>query len=346
MRRVVEGMPKLRYFVAIPVVAFVALWATYLFNVGRLEDQNLFADEKTWVRIPEWVKGATIPMPAMPLGFMFMAAIGKTGFPCYFNGQLDLKGHLAYFPEALAIKSPMGLVIALGIALALFAVSRRRRPVLTLCVVLPPLFLLLTAMTGKLQIGIRHILPVIPFVYLFVVLQMHRGARVAALVPLILMAGVETAVAPRDYLPFFNRFVGGPTNGAKYLADSNLDWGQDVARLAAYLKERGATDYSIKVSGVRVAALFEFLGLDANARLLGEEDLKNKVAGRDPEELKRNPHGLIAIGANAMVGLEDFKKDRDGRIMRGHDFSWVKAYPMVKRVGYSIEVYDLDQKPR
>jgi hypothetical protein len=340
-----RGLPSWRHLVAIPIIAFVALWATYLFNVGRLEDQHLFDEEKTWNRIPQWVKAAPVPMPSMPLGVMFMGAIGKTGFPCYFNGQLDLKGHLAYFPEAIVIKSPIGLVVGVALALGFFLVSKRRRPILTLCIVLPPSFLLLTAMTGKLQIGVRHVLPVIPFVYLFAAFHLHRGVRSFALVPLILLAAVETSVTPYDYLPFFNQLVGGPVNGSKYLADSNLDWGQDVARLSNYIKRRGAKDYSIKVSGVRVASLIGFLGLDPNSRLLSEDDLRNKVPGRDPEELKRNPHGLIAVGANAMVGLEDFKKNKDNSVSRGHDFSWVKKYPLVARAGYSIEVYDLDQKP-
>ena len=220
-------IPKLRYLVAIPFITFLALWATYLFNIGRLEDQNLFSDEKTWNRIPMWVKEAPMPMPAMPLGLMFMAALGKTGFPCYFNGHLDFKGHLLYFPEAIALKTPTGLVLALLLAAAayLLAGRRRRHPILLLCIVLPPSLLLLTAMTGKLQIGIRHVLPVLPFIYLLPAFYLCRGRWIYALLPLIALAGIETARVHPDYLPFFNSLAGGPENGSKYLADSNLDWG-------------------------------------------------------------------------------------------------------------------------
>jgi hypothetical protein len=332
LRRALAHAPKLRHLLAIPLFAFLTLWATYLFTVGRLEDQHLFDEEKTWNRIPQWAKRAPIPMPAMPLGVMFMAAIGKTGFPCYFNGQLDFKGHLAYFPEALAIKSPTALVVAVGLALVACAVARRRRLLLAACLLLPPSFLLLTAMTGKLQIGIRHVLPVIPFVYLFTVFYLHRRRWVLALIPLILLAGVETARAHPDYLPFFNTLVGGPRNGPNYLADSNLDWGQDVARLADYLKATGRTDYTVKVSGVRVARLFEFLGLDPASR------------ERDIDALRNNPHGLFAIGVNARLGLEDFKKEKDGTIVRGPDYTWLKSHPIVARIGYSIDVYDLDRR--
>jgi hypothetical protein len=331
-RRVLAHVPKVRYLVAIPLVTFLALWATYLFNVGRLEDQHLFSDERTWNRIPQWVKAAPVPMPAMGLGLMFMAALGKTGFPCYFNGQLDFKGNLLYFPEAIAIKIPAGAVIAVGLAVvACVLAGRRRRGTLLLCIVLPPSLLLLTAMTGKLQIGIRHVLPVLPFVYLFAVFYLCRGRWVYGLLALVALAGVEGARVHPDYLPFFNVLAGGPQNGSKYLADSNLDWGQDVARLAEYIKSTGRTDYTIKVSGVRVANLVEFLGLDPAAR------------DRDVEQLRARPHGLLALGVNQRLGLEEFKKERDGTVVRGPDYSWVKAYPVVKRVGWSIEVYDLDR---
>lgn len=322
----------LRYLIAIPLITFLALWATYLFNIGRLEDQQLFTDEKTWNRIPQWVKHAPIPMPAMPLGAMFMAAIGKTGFPCYFNGHLDFNGHLAYFPEAIVLKSPTAFVLAIPLAILACVLARRRHPLLALCIILPPSLLLLTAMTGKLQIGIRHILPVLPFLYLLVVFYLHRGRWIFALVPVILLAGIESAEAHPDYLPFFNRLAGGSRNGQKYLADSNLDWGQDVARLSRYLKRTKKTDYTIKVSGARVARLVEYLGLDPASR------------DRDIEELKRNPHGVLALGINAKLGLEDFKKEKDGTITRGPDYSWLKDYPVIQWIGHSIEVYDLDKR--
>jgi hypothetical protein len=243
----------------------------------------------------------------MPLGQMFMAALGKTGFPCYFNGQLDFRGHLLYFPEAIAIKTPSTLLLALGLAIVVALFRKRRRPILLLCILLPPSLLLLTAMTGKLQIGIRHVLPVLPFVYLLPAFYLRRRGWSFPLLILIAMAAVETARVHPDYLPFFNRWVGGPHNGSKYLADSNLDWGQDVARLADYLKSTGRTDYTIKVSGVRVASLVEFLGLDPKSR------------DSDIAQLRQKPHGLLALGTNARLGLEEFKKEKDGTVVHGPD---------------------------
>jgi hypothetical protein len=327
-RRFRRAIPKIRYLVAIPAIAFLTLWATYLFNVGRLEDQHLFESQKSWQRIPQWVKEMPLPMPSMPLGFMFMAAIGKQGFPSYLNGQVTPGGRWYYFLEAMALKMPAGFVPAFVLALFVFVVSKRRRPWVALALVLCPSALLLSAMFGKLQIGIRHVLPVLPFLYLFVAMNLHRGWRATALVGLMLLALIETARVHPDYIAFFNVLARG--DGSRYLADSNLDWGQDVARLADYLKSTGRTDYVIKVSGVRVAALVQFLGLDPRSRDV------------DPEELRQRPHGLLALGVNARLGLEDARIEPDGRLKSGADWSWVEDYPVIARVGRSIRVYDLD----
>jgi hypothetical protein len=41
-------------------------------------------------------------------------------------------------------------------------------------------------------------------------------------------------IAPHQ-LAYFNEIIGGPSQGYKYLADSNLDWGQDLKNLKAYM---------------------------------------------------------------------------------------------------------------
>src|SRR5206468_1692548 len=94
-----------------------------------------------------------------------------------------------------------------------FAGRRKRHLLPALCLILPPSLLLLTAMTGKLQIGIRHVLPVIPFLYLFSVLYLHRGRWIYLLMAMMALSAIETAKAHPDYLPFFNTFVGGSKNG-------------------------------------------------------------------------------------------------------------------------------------
>src|ERR1700728_4879287 len=47
----------------------------------------------------------------------------------------------------------------------------------------------------------------------------------------------ETAHAYPNYIPFFNIFCGGPRGGIRLLSESNIDWGQDLPRLAKWQSE-------------------------------------------------------------------------------------------------------------
>jgi hypothetical protein len=56
------------------------------------------------------------------------------------------------------------------------------------------------------------------------------------------VAVAHAAAAARacpDFIAYFNELAGGPQNGYRWLADSNLDWGQNATRVQAYARERG-----------------------------------------------------------------------------------------------------------
>jgi hypothetical protein len=98
-------------------------------------------------------------------------------------------------------------------------------------------------MTSAINIGMRHILPVYPFLYLAtaVVLTRANGWRWAGITAVALAALqiAECATIFPDYLAFFNAISGGPGNGPHYLVDSNIDWGQDVKKLRDWLRAHG-----------------------------------------------------------------------------------------------------------
>ena len=103
----------------------------------------------------------------------------------------------------------------------------------------------------------------IGLLYLFVVWQLAREGRVWVLVCLIGIAAVETAAVHPDYLSYFNVAAGGPGNGEKFAADSNLDWGQDVLRMSKWIKNNAADrPYAARLSGQRNKPLLAELGLN------------------------------------------------------------------------------------
>jgi AraC-like DNA-binding protein len=165
----------------------------------------------------------------------------------YLNGELSLMGWWYYFPLAILYKTPLATLIAAGIsilagtALLPRAISKNSW---TLCALaLPPLIYLVVSMESRFNLGLRHIFPIYPFLFILIGViaarfVAHRRALAACLI-LIFVIGIaaETFSAYPDFLPFFNIAFGGERGGAHLLSDSNLDWGQDLPALADWQKQ-------------------------------------------------------------------------------------------------------------
>jgi hypothetical protein len=310
--------------IAVCVIAFVSLWATYLFDIAPLRFQAMFSDQKIWTNLPAALRETPIPMPSFWLGYLFLSARSAAGHATYLNGQVSFSGWRQYFPVALLVKSSIGFLAALSFAIATL-MARRRMIFRSLALLMPSVIYIALSMSGHYQLGIRHLLPILPLLYIFIIQQLSRGRLIWLLLGAIFVAMLETAAIHPDYLPFFNMISGGPSRGERYLIDSNLDWGQDIYRLAQWLKtDANGRRYSIGV-------------FNASAPLLKELQL-------DPASLSGQPRGLLAISKNVKHRLEGAIQNPDGSIKLGPDYTWVEKYPLVKHIGYSIDVYDMDRK--
>ena len=156
----------------------------------------------------------------------------------YLLGTVSREGSPWYFPLALAVKTPLGLLLGLGVALS----ARPGRRLAAVAGTALLLFLLLSSRTTY-NIGVRHALLAFP---LFAITagaaaagradpadrrsaSLRRGAAVGAL----LVAALEAAVAHPHPFSFFHALAGGAEGGRRFFADSSLDWGQDLLRLKA-----------------------------------------------------------------------------------------------------------------
>ncbi len=161
----------------------------------------------------------------------------------FLRGRLSTDGFWNYFFVAFGVKSAVGFLAVLlsGTCVVLLGRARVDR---TLCVlVFPVLYLFASGMATSYNIGVRHILPVYPLLASAAALALVRGTnpRTAAGI-LLLGAGLETAEVARVHpheMSFFNALAGGPSHGEAWLNDSNLDWGQDLARLGVEMRGRG-----------------------------------------------------------------------------------------------------------
>ncbi len=161
----------------------------------------------------------------------------------YLRGRLSVDGFWDYFFVAFAVKSALGFLAAVAGAALLAAVRRDRLTLAVWAFVLPSLYLFLTGMATSYNIGIRHMLPVYPLLAAAAVLVAFRGlpprAAAAALTAAVAVQAAETLAVHPSEMSFFNAAAGGPSNGFAWLNDSNLDWGQDLGRLAASLRASG-----------------------------------------------------------------------------------------------------------
>jgi 4-amino-4-deoxy-L-arabinose transferase-like glycosyltransferase len=167
--------------------------------------------------------------------------------PTFIFGNLYPSARWYYFPGAFLIKSSLGFLLLLLLAPAAQALRSReaRREILFLTI--PPIVYLAFSMTSGLNVGIRHILPIYPFLLVLAAGAAAALARrqrrwayiICALVGLHVAASLH---AYPDYTPFSNLAWGGPAKTYRVLSDSNVDWGQGLKAVKAYLDRRHIQD--------------------------------------------------------------------------------------------------------
>jgi hypothetical protein len=178
----------------------------------------------------------------------------RRGHLTYLMGEVSRRGWPSYFAIALGVKSTPGFLF--GLALAAIAILRRTGDEARVRAHwwLPAAAVFCALSAGGIQIGERYLLPVHAFGVLLIAsvtpgLVGSGGARM--LLALVLAGQVVPAVlaAPRGYLPYFNALAGGQDGGHRVLLDSNLDWGQDLPRLAEWMRREGVPEVALGYVG-------------------------------------------------------------------------------------------------
>ncbi len=179
-------------------------------------------------------------------GARFVLEHNATGHQTYLLGHTSLRGWPWYYLVAVLVKNTEAFLAAVTIALVL--VARRFRAVAEGSIeahwLVPALAMFGAASAGHIQIGERYVLPIYPYLILLVaaqapVLWARRGGRLIVVLLGLGHAGAALVAQPHGHLAYFNQLAGGPAGGYRVLADSNLDWGQDLPRLAAWMRRTG-----------------------------------------------------------------------------------------------------------
>ncbi len=241
------------------LIAFVILWAFYGFrytatpnlpgnmpSVGEYIMANGRPEmvESSAAKIVTAVSHARIFPESYILGLADIIASNSRNV--WIFGERYVTGQWYYFPLAFAVKTSIALLFLLpfGLLMAFFARERRRELLFLLA---PALAFFAVSLTSKMNIGVRHILPV----YAFFIVAAAAGAvwmctKARAfqyvVVALLLFHAVTTVMNAPNHIAFANLFFGGTDSSYLVFRDSNVDWGQNYKLVNEYLAGEGITD--------------------------------------------------------------------------------------------------------
>jgi hypothetical protein len=191
----------------------------------------------------------------------FLLGQGKAQVrPTFLMGRFSNTGWWYYFPLAVLFKTSLTILVLFGIALAACAMNRTTFLQNEVWYLVPIAVYLGAAMMANINIGLRHILPIYPFILLACGKPLSAlPSRVSPrLLPLLFVAPMlELATVYPHCLAFFNQLSGGPRNGLRLLADSNIDWGQDLKGLKRWMEQHRVRHINLAYWGTADPAYYD-----------------------------------------------------------------------------------------
>ena len=248
--------------------------------------------------------------------------------PAFLLGEIAKEGFWMYFPIAFLTKTPLPTLILIlaGLLYLPFAKRRRRE---TIFLLVPVVVFFAAAVWSHINIGVRHILPIYPFLFVWVGGVAAdfwrwgmRSMRLALAILAVWLVTSAISIYP-DHLAFFNEAAGGANNGHNILVDSNLDWGQDLKGLKAWMDHNNVSKIQLAYFGM---ANPRYYGIDADylpGTLFSQ-------AGNTQDVVHKASH--VAISATYLMGYNLLNPDT---------YAAYRLQTPAAVIGHSMWVYKL-----
>lgn len=303
------------------IFGFFVVWAGYGFELLRIKNDPFIIHN--WGAAAAHLPFANLPIPFYHywVGLIKVFSHSAYGQDTYLFGQYAMQGWWYYFPLAFIIKTPLTTIfLALTVKLAglkWWLKNKRTKPIPFhyYLLIIPPLIYFLYALISNLNLGLRHILLIYPFIFILIGSMINWPIfkkKIWQGVLVILMAFylfTSVNIYP-DYLAYFNEAVGGPSSGPDYLLDSNLDWDQDYKTLKTYLNENNISEIYFNAANSAQAQYY----------LPGAKPIPAE------SEINFGPTSYLAVTVNSLYA-------------ENSQYSWLIKYQPVTRIGYSIYLY-------
>lgn len=267
-------------------------------------------------------------------GLKTVYADKNPSFQYFLNGDFKPDGWWYYFIWAFIIKTPVPFLIALFAAFAR-GLKNKLNFLDKSFILLPAALFLFVASWKAHNIGVRYILVIYPFLILFVSGWLGsikyqvfsiKDKKLLTTYCLLLTALAGWYVFSSvniypDYLAYFNEIAGGPDNGYKRLDDSNIDWGQDLKRLAKYQK-----------SNPDLRVVYTWDAITGASKMYG---VRNVLSLNLTDQWWAKPEGKYAINTHALIRLELAAQKYENEKL-----NWRKLYKPIDRIGQSFFIYE------
>ena len=251
------------------------------------------------------------------------------GHAAFLMGEYSGHGWWYYFLVAFLIKTPIP-VLYLLLGSLLFLARYKNKAITVIFLILPVILLFFVSTRQHINIGLRHILPIYPLIYVLIGglinINISRKRLAGIIVSFAMIWSVWSSVNIYPYyLAYFNEFIGGPKNGYKYLVDSNLDWGQDLPGLKEYMDEHKIEKIKLSYFGLSDPAYYG----------INYEYLPSYAIPKPNIERPQIPlEGYFAISATMLQGV--YMQNRDL-------YKVFREIEPVDTIGYSIFIYKFDE---
>ncbi len=355
-------------YAVIVAVCFALIWVLYFLNTlhepaGKIQDiaKTVFGN----AGMGRISKAVVIQMSAISflkglseyfMGVFMVFVRVEGGNTFYFLGQVSNRANPWYFPFVFIAKEtiPFLMLILFSLFYAIYqtikAVAAKEGMLFkkiwaTIVYYLQTsvvqysmfgfiIFYAYLSITGNLNIGLRHLFPILPFAYVLVskkVFEFLKSVKleptlktsVTILIVLVIWVILEPFIFFPSYISYFNEAVGGPKNGYKYVTDSNLDWGQDLKRLRNWVQDYNRFHPNMPIEKIRI----DYFG-GSNPQYYLKDKFVPWHADLAPEP------GWYAISAGFLQ--ESIYKQKNPA---DRSYLWLLKYLPVARVGDSIFVY-------